>query len=175
MPEFEWVVGNEVVLRTSSGEEVAATLFAFDPLTGFLLLKEVGMHNGVANLRFLRTSHVSQLVSNRPPAVPFDMQLPPVDLERCKKREEKALQQAEREASKIKVGVSRQSQAIFEALSKTLPCVWHDKDIVVLDEIVIQEPYIPATCSSKANHQDTLQRVRLVLAAERSRLGLAAE
>ncbi len=69
MASPQWVVGNDVVLRTAGGEEVTGQLYAHDVDCGLLLIKEMGLHNGVANLRFLKSSHVAELVKNVPPKV----------------------------------------------------------------------------------------------------------
>lgn len=64
------------------------------------------------------------------------------------------------------------TQAVFEALLKTMPCVWRDKTIVVLDYVHVAEPYTEDMCSADADHQATLNRVKKVLSAERVKLGL---
>jgi ElaB/YqjD/DUF883 family membrane-anchored ribosome-binding protein len=46
-------------------------------------------------------------------------QLPPLNLEALKVREEQALQKARKDLSRIGVGVSQQAQEIFDALCKT--------------------------------------------------------
>jgi hypothetical protein len=106
----QWQIGNEVEFKTAGGEEVSGQVYAFTPDSGMLLIKEPGAHNGVANLRWLKTSYVAEVLKNGAPAVPFDTQLPELDIAKCQKREAKALQQAEKEASRIGVGVSKTSQ-----------------------------------------------------------------
>lgn len=168
----EWATGSRTVFKTDKGEEISGVVFAHDRNTNCLLLKETGSHSGVCNLRFVNVEFIKEIVSHTPPNDSFDTKLPAVDLERCKRREEKALKQAEAEASKVGVGVTNEAQSIFDALSKTMPCRWRNKTIIVLEEVHIESPYDINCCSSDENHKPTLERVRKVLQAERFRLGL---
>ncbi|EFJ41346.1 hypothetical protein VOLCADRAFT_68382 [Volvox carteri f. nagariensis] len=167
-----WTVGNQVAFRTQSGEEVSGCVFAFDRQTNLLVIKENGSHSGVSNLRLVKATSVREVLSSVQPEKPFDLELPHVDLERCRKREEKALQQAEMESARVGHGVTKEAQAIFDALVKTMPCVWRNKVIVVLDSVYVEEPYTPDTCRSDNEHAATRERVKMVLRLERERLGL---
>ncbi|KAG2446308.1 hypothetical protein HXX76_000896 [Chlamydomonas incerta] len=169
---ISWTVGNNVKLRTAQGEEVSGQVFAYDQPSSLLVLKEVGAHSGVNNIRIIKTSGVQAVISDAKPDQPFDMELPAVDLERCRKREEKALQQAEFESSRVGEGVTKEAQAIFESLAKTMPCVWRGKTIIVLDSVSVEDPYTPDATHSDADHAATRDRVRMVLHRERERLGL---
>ncbi len=64
------------------------------------------------------------------------------------------------------------SQSIFDALSKTLPVLWDDDKIVVMDEILISPPYKPESCAllPGKSAETSLMRIRKVLQGERARL-----
>lgn len=53
------------------------------------------------------------------------------------------------------VGVSAEAQALFNALHKLVPCHWSDKSIIALDEVRIEPPYSPESCSSLHVPADT--------------------
>ncbi|KXZ43037.1 hypothetical protein GPECTOR_106g131 [Gonium pectorale] len=160
------------MFRTQTGEEVSGVVFAFDKPSNLLVIKENGSHSGVSNIRLIKANGVREVLSSVEPEKPFDLELPHVDLERCRKREEKALQQAELESSRVGHGVTKEAQAIFDALVKTMPCVWRDKSIVVLDTVYVDEPYTPDSVRSDKDHTATRERVKMVLRLERERLGL---
>ncbi|KAF5827242.1 anticodon-binding domain-containing protein [Dunaliella salina] len=87
---------------------------------------------------------------------------------------------AANQARKVNSGVTTEAQCIFEALSKTLPCEWQDKTIVVLDEVEVHEPYVPEACSvrdggKRSTQNGILARVQLIIKAERKRLGLGEQ
>lgn len=74
-------------------------------------------------------------------------------------------------AANIGVGVTQEAQDIFDALARTLPCRWRDRDIVVMDEVVIAAPY--ASCAGVAGGDPrAVERVQKVLANEKKKLGL---
>lgn len=44
-----------------------------------------------------------------------------------------------------------------------MPCRWQGKQIVVLDTIIIQEPYTPEKCTAPNNNANALTRVKKVV------------
>eukprot|EP00967_Tisochrysis_lutea_P030379 scaffold35661_cov20-Tisochrysis_lutea.AAC.2 len=96
-----------------------------------------GAHHGVNNVRILNSKNIARMLSDEPPSQPYDPHLPAINLEKCKLREKKALEQAAQQAKRVNSGVTTEAQCIFEALNKTLPCEWQDKTIVVLPTCII--------------------------------------
>lgn len=77
--------------------------------------------------------------------------------------------------AKVGVGVTKEAQSIFDSLSKTLPCVWSSKSIVVMDAVLIEPPYtVDHVRAIGAADKAALDRIKRVLVAERSRLNLDA-
>ena len=99
--------------------------------------------------------------------------IPAVDEERTRIREERSIRNAKIEAAKIGEGVTDEAQYIFNALSKTLPCRWRDRSIVVLEEVEIIEPYGVEDCRSLHPGDSTVvRRVKKVLEAEKEKIAL---
>ncbi|CAO1613257.1 unnamed protein product [Sympodiomycopsis kandeliae] len=98
------------------------------PPTGFKVIKE----KLIKDVQLLEAADVSikQLSS-----------ITPVNVAVAEKREMAASKEAALRASRIGVGVTENGQDVFEGLSKTLPCRWHEKLIIVLDEVILSEPY----------------------------------
>lgn len=124
----------QLQLPGAAPETAAGQVFAYDAATDRLVLRTPGSTPFHSGLRIVKGEHVTGL-SFTQEGEPAPEPLPGVDLQRCREREEKAVRAAEAEAAKIGVGVSRQAQAIFDALAKTLPCRWDGDRIVVLDEV----------------------------------------
>lgn len=166
----ESFIGAKVTLRTLLGEEIVGELFAFDKATNCVVIQEKGADKKAGIVRILKANFIKEVVEaeERPADVDLDLKLPPIDTARCQAREAAALKQAEEDVKKIGIGVSDEAQDIFDALSKTLPCKWAEKVIVVMDEVRIEEPYTVEAC--KGANEMALGRVRKVLEGEKARI-----
>ena len=72
-------------------QEVEGEIFAYDKSTNCLVLVQPGSTPFHHNLRMLKTSYVKAVLSAVPPGSPPSTQLPFVDMQRCREREEKAI------------------------------------------------------------------------------------
>ncbi|CAO1620332.1 unnamed protein product [Parajaminaea phylloscopi] len=82
-----------------------------------------------------------------------------IDTSVADRREAAATKEAQLRASRIGVGVSEEGQEVFEALSKTLPCRWHEKHIIIMDEVTLSEPYDLASLRVPKYSQQVLQKL----------------
>mmetsp|Transcript_15642 Transcript_15642/g.21624 ORF Transcript_15642/g.21624 Transcript_15642/m.21624 type:complete len:193 (+) Transcript_15642:185-763(+) len=165
-------IGCKIRVKTILGEDFSGELFAFDKSTNCVVIQELGENKTV---RILKANYIKEVVETeaRPAGSKEERAaLPSLDMGRLQEREAQALKTAEEEAKKIGVGVSDEAQDLFDALSKTLPCRWAEKVIVVLDEVRIEEPYTPESC--QGGSATVLSRVRKVLEGERARSTEAA-
>lgn len=95
-----------------------------------------------------------------------------IDMSRVRKREEDNIKQVSEYAKRIGDDVSIEAQDMMDALSKTLPCAWDEEEhgeicdsnsigsgrgrgIVVMNEVLIKEPYTAASCFSITGNGST--------------------
>lgn len=160
----EVLVGAVVQLRTTLGESIEGTVFALEPQAELLVLQEKSSAIPVAgrprhNIRLLNVGSITDVqVVGR---VDLDDKLPYVNVAKVKQREEKAITRAREAAARIGVSVTPEAQKIFDALSKTLPCVWRGEQILVMNEVLIVPPYKVESCSGE--NASTLARIRVVV------------
>jgi hypothetical protein len=87
-------------------------------------------------------------------------------------RKLEAQHRAMTEKAKASIGknVTPIGQAIFDALSKTMPCEWEGKNIRVMHDVMIEPPYASSSCRS--NNRAMLDRIKKVLDGEHRKLRL---
>ena len=170
-------------------QECEGEVFAYDGATQTVVIREAASAGAAqgdgphppCNLRVLNTKLVKEIVSAQPRprgALPAHLlaQLPALDLPRALARETAATQEARQQAMRVGVGVTKAAQEIFDSLSKTMPCVWEDKDIIILGEVVVAAPdYSVESCKCRTGDQAALERVRKVLTLELSRIASGEE
>ncbi|SNX83313.1 uncharacterized protein MEPE_02020 [Melanopsichium pennsylvanicum] len=82
----------------------------------------------------------------------------PVSLRAAQLREADAVKQSLTKLARTGRDVSQLGQHVFDALSKTLPCRWHESHIIVMEEVVISGPgYDPASTNVPGYTQAQLQ------------------
>jgi len=67
-------------------------------------------------------------------------------------------------------GVSTMGHKLFLALDKTLPVRWHNKSIIVLDNVLIDPPYEVDDCKAPSKHVKQLERVKELVRLEREKM-----
>ncbi|KAL0141886.1 anticodon-binding domain-containing protein [Mucor lusitanicus] len=183
---LESVVGRAIKIKTASNEEVEGLVYTYDRTTNCLVIDYSSTSNTNTtaqqqagrnlSFRIIKISHIKEIVSlgegissnnsNKKDYLPVNQ----VQVDRLKSRESEALKGFQSQVSKIGVGVTKEGQDIFNALSKTLPCRWSKDTIVVMDEILITPPYGVENCKANATSSALLARVKKVLEGERKRL-----
>ncbi|KAK6540703.1 hypothetical protein TWF694_008095 [Orbilia ellipsospora] len=188
LASLDWVIGTRVKVTTILDDTIEGIIFSYDTIANCVALL-TGPNavipppkNATVNVRFLKIPFLKDVVvlaPSKPPQNsstakgPFsaaEPQIRPVNIQAMKNREQATLKQEYEKMLGHGVGVSDEGQAIFNALSKTMPCRWQGKDIVVLDTVIIQEPYTVEKCSSHPPNANALTRVKKVLEGERKRL-----
>ena len=171
-----WSVGCQVSLSTTLGDDVVeGEVFAYEDKTKTLVLRTPVSGTGAGHLgdkegydvKILNANFIKQVIKAEPAAAMAaaakSKPLPYVCTKRAEQREAKALQGARKRAEQIGVGVTRQAQAVFDSINKTLPCKWKERDIVVIGEVTIAAPYAADNCTVVPGAEKTLEQVLKVL------------
>tara|TARA_B110001452_G_C15228318_1_gene425672 strand:- start:1774 stop:2328 length:555 start_codon:yes stop_codon:yes gene_type:complete len=166
-------IGATVRVTTSLGETIEGRVFTHDEAANVVVVERPG-GAGRATFQLLNTSTVKELTVLAPPAAPeasnggseAAAELPSIKHNSIAAREERALSKAAEDALLVGDNVTAHAQDLFEALNKTMPCMWYQDTIIVLKEVAIRPPYTPETCQKASPSIDApaLERVRKVLA-----------
>ncbi|KAI9246313.1 anticodon-binding domain-containing protein [Helicostylum pulchrum] len=162
-------VGKLIKVKTASNEELEGLIYTFDKITNCLVIDCSGSRKK-STFRIIKISHLKEIVSIGGECKKDYLKVGPVSVEQLKSREGDALKGFGNEVSKMGVGVTKEGQDIFNALSKTLPCRWSKDTIVVMDEVLITPPYSVDNCKANSSSGASLARVKKVLEGERKRL-----
>ncbi|KDO29590.1 hypothetical protein SPRG_05543 [Saprolegnia parasitica CBS 223.65] len=150
------------VFMSTDAAPLEGSLFTLDPTSGFLVLEAQDATQLVHMDAVVRIEAM-----DTPPSAAPALCVTEDDL---RKLELRTRQQAEKAIASIGKNVSPTGQAIFDALSKTMPCEWEDQNIRVMHEVVILPPYASASCQS--TNKAMLDRIRKVLDGEHRKLRL---
>jgi len=165
----EWILGIEVKIKTTLGEELEGEIFSYDSVTNCVVLQQNNVHSTLKkNFIILNTNFVKEIQCMGRQSGNQIEDLPPVNIAKIRSKAASVLRNLREEAARIGVGVSEEAQDIFNALSKTLPCKWKQDSIMVMDEVTIVAPYRAENCSGE--NRGTVERVKKVLEGERRRL-----
>ncbi|KAI8349638.1 anticodon-binding domain-containing protein [Choanephora cucurbitarum] len=121
-----------------------------------------------SSFRILKTSHIKEIISVHGESKKDEIY--PIPLDRLKHREIETTKEFKNNIAKMGVGVTKEAQDIFNALSKTLPCRWSKDTIVVMDEILISPPYGVEDCKANATSAPLLARVKKVVSARNMKI-----
>ncbi|SCZ91034.1 BZ3500_MvSof-1268-A1-R1_Chr1-3g02497 [Microbotryum saponariae] len=95
-----------------------------------------------------------------------------MDQEEMKLRIEKGVAALVKERSRKPpqgVGVTPETQALFDGLAKTMPVRWHGAQIIVMDQVIISPPYTVDQVKGEKGAHEGVERVKKVLQGERQR------
>ncbi|RPB05159.1 hypothetical protein L873DRAFT_1663828 [Choiromyces venosus 120613-1] len=188
---LDWVVGLRIRVVTIIDDTYEGTIYSYDPLTSTLALIQSPAHPPptpvnenvnvaqsyspqdyrILKISFLKEVTVLSAPKQRSVAQPFtnaEPKIGTVDIAAVAAREKDAARaEAERIANKG-VGVTKEAQDIYDALARTMKCRWHDKQIIVYNDVIIDEPY--TVDRVRSGDQNALIHVKKVLEGERRKL-----
>jgi len=165
-------IGRRVSVTNSAGEVFQGTVFTVD--SGVVMLEQFTNSNTAvtrANYTMVNAAAITNVAEVAPaPSVAADHPLPPPDAEYLRAREERAIARATAEADNINVKASTRFQAVYDALSKTMPCEWGSDPrnpakvtVLVLGNIIITSELDPNKLLCAKGEERLKERVQKVL------------
>uniref|UniRef100_A0A674HDL5 LSM12 homolog n=1 Tax=Taeniopygia guttata TaxID=59729 RepID=A0A674HDL5_TAEGU len=156
-------VGSQVSCRTCQEQRLQGEVVAFDYPSKMLALKcpsSSGKPNH-ADILLVNLQYVSEVeIINDRTETP-----PPLASLNVSKLANKARTEKEEKMSQayaISAGVSLEGQQLFQTIHKTIKdCKWQEKNIVVMEEVVIAPPYQVENCKGKEG--SALSHVRKIV------------
>ncbi|KAI8979196.1 anticodon-binding domain-containing protein [Mycotypha africana] len=173
------LVGQLIKIKTILNDDIEGVIYTYDPITNCIAIDQTANSSRKnCSFRIVKIANIKEIISLRNtttatstvPTIKRSPSIQPLLIEQLEQREANTTRNVRNEVSKIGIGVTKEAQDIFNALSKTLPCRWSKDTIIVLDEILIPAPYTPESCKANASSANLLARVKKVLEGERKRL-----
>jgi len=163
MAEAEYFnIGMIVSCTTCHGHKIQGEVMAFDHVTKVLALKSSSGKPNMHDVRFVNLSYVSDINVVKE-AVDQPHQLTNLNTQKLMTRMKQNIEEKERQANYIGVGVTPQAQSLFHGITKTINEVrWDGQNIVVLDQVTIFPPYGIDNCKGKEGSK-ALQHVKKIV------------
>ncbi|BGP29033.1 hypothetical protein JCM10296v2_000769 [Rhodotorula toruloides] len=196
LPDLSTLLNTPIkVTVTATGDvpqrDLEGALFAYD--SSFVVLASIPADtaarpstpqpsNAPRTFRFLRTSQITSVSvlpsssSSASLALPSpSTPLPSLSTSQAdlQSRIDRAVAADRSARARIGQDVSSEAQALFDAFAKTLPVRWAGKSIVVMDEVVVEEPYAVSNVKGAKGSGERVERVKKILEGLRTRLGLS--
>ena len=141
-------------------------LFCLDPDTGSLVVDQ-----GEGRYVLLNPSKVSKVEGEGVGVMPLpDVAALGVGIGNMDKREQQAINAAEKQLDALNSNVSPLQQTLFDKIASIFPTKWSGNTIVILDSITLDAPYSLCVCADNSN--TTIQYVQQMVNRERARLGM---
>lgn len=144
-------IGSKVSCKTIFEEDFVGEVIAFDHATRAMLLRQPSTsgNSKLHNIALLNLNYVSEVkVLNE--CTDEAPELKSLNHQQLRKRLMLETQAKLNMAKASSMGVTMEGQRIFSFIIKTIPkCVWFDKSILVMDEVLVNPPYRPQDCGAK--------------------------
>ncbi|RPB10385.1 hypothetical protein P167DRAFT_252154 [Morchella conica CCBAS932] len=180
---LDWAIGLRVRVLTIIDDTYEGTIYSYDPLTSTLTLAQnptSSAPNSPADYRILKVSFLKDVTvlgnpnkqqRSNTPFTNAEPKIGPVNLNMLGGKEKDTARSEAARVANIGVGVTAEAQEIYDALSRLMPCRWHEKQIIVSENVIIDEPY--TLDRVKSSDKNALNRVKKVLDGERKKIETA--
>ncbi|XP_023643739.1 uncharacterized protein LOC17894871 [Capsella rubella] len=164
----KFALGNVYTVKLTTGDVFNGIVLGYDSNPNIVMFEEGTKPKPLDSktLRMVNANFITELTSLGRVKDPLAKR-PSTSLDELEQKEVNVI----RDIEKIGFGVTAEAQKIFDAISKTLPTRWVNKDILVMGEVFIRSPYYPDCVDGGTRAAN--DRVKTVLKQERKKLQLS--
>ncbi|XP_010512102.1 PREDICTED: protein LSM12 homolog B-like isoform X2 [Camelina sativa] len=134
----KFALGKVYAVKLTTGDEFNGIVLAYDSVPNFAIFEEGTKPKPLDSktLRMVNANYITELKNLGRVKDPLAKK-PLANLDELIKKEVNGIRDVER----IGVGVTAEAQMIFDAITKTLPARWDNKNILVMREVLVRSPY----------------------------------
>ncbi|XP_033106251.1 protein LSM12 homolog B-like [Anneissia japonica] len=146
--DSNYKIGTILTCETCFGDHFDGEVMAYDSQSRLIVLKtKTSNEKPTYNIQFLNITNLKSIEILKE-AVDVPPALPALNQNKLLKRAEESIYDKHEAIRCQELGVPSDAIKLYHTIKKTLHCRWQNRDMIVLDSVIVSPPYTLESCSS---------------------------